>query len=760
MRSLIVHLLLLLSQVCLAQKQNNNWVFGKNCGVTFNTVPPSSFIVNGYNVEGVASVSNRNTGSLLFFSGWDGSSTYTSLYNRLSSQMPNGANIGGDIASSVQAVNIVPFLNDTNKYYVFTVTQYQALNPGMLCYSVVDMTLNGGLGDVVSGQKHILIDTNISEAMTVTEGCNGYWLIVFNDVTNAFYAYSITASGVSSTPVISSVPYKKTINGQKAIKVSPDRAKLGVVSFSDFVYMHDFDAVTGKVTNGGIIDTSYRLQPNGSKTNVGFYGCEFSPDSRWFYVSAYNLSTLYQYDVTKPTIGTILASRKIVSSSVVQFGGSLQLAPDGNIYLSKPLVKALGRISNPNVAAPGCTYTDSAVWLGPNGESIYGLPQRIVRPFVSTGGGSAFVATHYLTACLGQKPLVLRSPGGIGYTWQDGSQLDSFVATTEGAYWVRTTDSCTTFIDSFIVKKKNIDTAHSRRDTVLCKDGVLTLTPINAPLGAVYKWSTGSVADQIKISAGGFYWVRVTGECSYLTDTIAVAEVKLTADVINVDTTICSNDSLILTGIVNPPLAAIKWSTGDTTTTTKVSAEGEYVLSAEFSGCKAIDRVIITHLPKISIELGSDTEICADEPLLLPRLVTSEQSDIYQWQDGSTTRKYLVSKTGRYTVQVTNKCGTIYDTVDITARNCHLFFPDVFSPNGDGHNDFARLLGDIANVSNYELHIFHRWGQEVFVGNDVYKGWDGMHNGKPAGQDTYCYYMKFRYLGKDKMMKGTLMLLR
>lgn len=182
--------------------------------------------------------------------------------------------------------------------------------------------------------------------------------------------------------------------------------------------------------------------------------------------------------------------------------------------------------------------------------------------------------------------------------------------------------------------------------------------------------------------------------------------------------------------------------------------------TAMYAGRKVYDIINIHHFPRINIELGDDREICAGETLILPERVTSEQNDQYLWQDGSTDRKYTVTETGRYTVQVTGRCGTITDTVLITKRNCGIHFPNAFSPNGDGRNDVVTLLGDIVNVRNYELHIFNRWGEEVFTNTDAYAGWDGTHKGKPVEQGVYYYYIKLNYLGNDDLLRGSISLLK
>src|SRR5690606_6872291 len=78
-----------------------------------------------------------------------------------------------------------------------------------LYYSVVDMSLNGGLGDVMVSRKGIFVDSFLTEKMTATLGnaCNIWLLACGIDAIGAsnFKAYEITASGLNASPVISNV---------------------------------------------------------------------------------------------------------------------------------------------------------------------------------------------------------------------------------------------------------------------------------------------------------------------------------------------------------------------------------------------------------------------------------------------------------------------------------------------------------------------------------------------------------------------------
>ena len=85
-----------------------------------------------------------------------------------------------------------------------------------------------------------------------------------------------------------------------------------------------------------------------------------------------------------------------------------------------------------------------------------------------------------------------------------------------------------------------------------------------------------------------------------------------------------------------------------------------------------------------------------------------------------------------------------------------LFFPSVFTPNGDGINDFFISQG--FNILEYKVDIFDRWGSLLFTSNDMSNSWDGTFKGKlvPTGNYTYNAYIfakNARYYNKIGSVK-------
>src|SRR5690606_32165637 len=107
--------------------------------------------------------------------------------------------------STSQSAVAVQFFDDPSKYYLFSLSDANiAPHYSRLSYSIIDMDLDNGLGDVVAGGKTLVMDSMLSEKMIAVPGnrCN-VWLLVHAYYSNTFKAYEITSNGVQLNPVIS-----------------------------------------------------------------------------------------------------------------------------------------------------------------------------------------------------------------------------------------------------------------------------------------------------------------------------------------------------------------------------------------------------------------------------------------------------------------------------------------------------------------------------------------------------------------------------
>lgn len=395
----------LLAQSAFAQREASRWYFGNNAGLDFNSGSPVA-LTNGQlkTHEGCSTISDQN-GNLLFYS--DG----INVWDKAHRLMPNGIGLLGH-ESSTQSAIIIPKEGSKTQYYIFTVDEpdpEETINYG-LNYTLVDLSLNNGFGDVVTSEKNVHLITynqsdpsesllKCSEKITAVQHNDERSIWVITHFIDTFYAFEVDENGVNTTPVTSKsktvVPtggYKQ--NGIGYLKVSPDGKKIGVahsqVSFSNQsgpktpssksgrVLLYDFDANTGEVSNELILLS--KSVP---------YGIEFSPKSTKLYATANNYendgrpmgSSLYQFDLSA---SDIIKSKEDISTSSNVAGG-LQLAIDGKIYRSGYPINGAGFnisvIENPEVKGTLCNYKQNTVFLDGKPAEL-GLPPYVQSFFL------------------------------------------------------------------------------------------------------------------------------------------------------------------------------------------------------------------------------------------------------------------------------------------------------------------------------------------------------------------------------------------
>ena len=67
-----------------------------------------------------------------------------------------------------------------------------------------------------------------------------------------------------------------------------------------------------------------------------------------------------------------------------------------------------------------------------------------------------------------------------------------------------------------------------------------------------------------------------------------------------------------------------------------------------------------------------------------------------------------------------------------------LYLPNAFTPGIDGINDQYRPAGISSGYLEYELAIYDRWGNQLFLSKEWDQGWKGMDkNGQPLPAGSY-----------------------
>lgn len=96
------------------------------------------------------------------------------------------------------------------------------------------------------------------------------------------------------------------------------------------------------------------------------------------------------------------------------------------------------------------------------------------------------------------------------------------------------------------------------------------------------------------------------------------------------------------------------------------------------------------------------------------------------------------------------------DPYILTNSGEFLEVPNVFTPNGDGVNDFYFI--NSKGMEELDLTIVNRWGEVVFKSNDIDGKWDGTSNGNLCSDGVYFYILKAKSKTQDYQKDGHLTL--
>ena len=516
MKSNRTYLILICILIFLTSHAQNNkantWYFGGYAGLNFNSGIPVPLTDGAMNTgEGCATISDTD-GSLLFYT--DG----ITIWNNHHLIMENGFGLMGH-SSATQSSIIVPKPGSDSLYYVFTVPVCN--DPGDLYYSIVDISLNNGLGKVIV--KNVFLYQPVTERVTAVDHANGtdVWVVTHLRDSDAFCSFLVSSAGVSTTPVISHIGavHLSTTSYIGYLKISPEANYISVAIWGNLylVEVFDFSDVTGQVTNA--ISISGYGRP---------YGIEYSPDESRLYFGANFDHQIIQIDLTAGTPNEIINSATEIYSNTDEKYGALQLGPDQKIYVTMEDKNYLGVINYPNALGTACDYSPSAVLLGGGTIGKLGLPTFIQSYFLAN--------ITYQNECFGDTTLFeLSIIGDVqSVTWDFGDPASgsnnsstifnpTHLFTSPGSFTVTASmilNDGTSEVSTVEATIYDFPQVNLGNDTIICGSPNITLDA--GPGFVSFLWNTGDTTQTIMASNSGTYHVMAsTDHCSSF-DTISI----------------------------------------------------------------------------------------------------------------------------------------------------------------------------------------------------------------------------------------------
>lgn len=370
----------------LAQLDNNRWYFGHYAIIDFRNpiYPVSDTGSQMHSYAGCASVANSTTGLTLFYSNG------LKVWNAQNQVMPHGDGLmGAPTTYATQGVAILAYPGKDSTYFLFTTDESSNNGANGLRYSIIDMRLDSGRGDVVPTQKNILVADATGEHLEIAQGRYApyYWVVAHKRNSSNFLAFRVDSLGLHTTPVVSSVGAI-----HNAASLADSDANIGQMKFNGYctqlaVALHgqnkieifNFDNSTGRVSN-----------PTAITTPEPPYGLEFSGDgSKLYYTLARGI---YQLDMNMPLSDLQLSVMPIGYSHPGYPFGDMQIAPNGKIYIAVNNATWLSALADPPQPGAACGFTDTAIIISNSALtqpfSHMGLPHVFIRlPINGTAPG-------------------------------------------------------------------------------------------------------------------------------------------------------------------------------------------------------------------------------------------------------------------------------------------------------------------------------------------------------------------------------------
>ncbi len=721
---------LLLTLQSYAQRETSQWFYNQSRAIVSPTgvttgQPYPNILEPFFNVPVASTSISDAAGNLLF------ATTGATIINRDLQIMPaltGRINLGGS-----EAKVLIHQIPATTRYLVF----YHVPNPytvysnrsWTLKYAIVDMSLNGGRGDVTLYDQ--VIETVSSPSFAIIDGdqADEAWLVTHRHATDSFFTYRLGATGLSNTPVLSKAGTNVVAQDYifRDLKASFDGNMIAGYAYRDytqifaltysFIEVFNFDGATGRLTPKTRTPRVWGY----FKTN---WSLEFSPDSRLLYAlhitrvdglqpCGFGSGEIIQYNPCYTDTSDFYHYSMTIASDFRFCGpfatwGRMLLGADKKLHtpFSGTMVS---QVTKPNRIGSAAGFVFDAYRVGTGNNQSPGTPvfnpvvmKRAVQNNIAWDGG-----------CF-RNPFFFRitNPRVVNLSWDFGDPSSgagntstqvrpTHAFTAPGWYRVTArfldpeTNQSETLVDSVEVLSAGLRLLEGYpRDTVVCgRNNAFTIQLKG--YNSIFHWyrrtETGEkfdrrTSDSLRIESTGTWYVeRRQNGCSGCTliDSITVTMVDNDGN-LGSDRFLCAGDSISLS-VPESNGARFTWNTGDTGNRITVRSPGTYWLQADYAGngCSFRDTIVISRAIPINAQLPGDTTLCSGESLVLNASVPNSYS---QWQDGSYQPSYTVRSAGLYWVQVTSFEGcSIRDSIRVD------FVP---ATKPDIGSDTALCLGD------------------------------------------------------------------
>ena len=400
----------------------------------------------------------------------------------------------------------------------------------------------------------------------------------------------------------------------------------------------------------------------------------------------------------------------------------------------------------------------------------------VVPPNIVANPGSGIICPNDSLLLTVTNPQYYDSFVWIGPQGQIGGNTPSIYVTETGLYYCIATNAggCSEQSNSIEVYQYGTPYLTAFPSTRLCPGADTILVHLVTPANSVIQWMpplSGSDTVQV-ITAPGVYAVEVNS-CGVTTVTdieITMSDLfaKITTDK---GLTFCVGDSVKLES-TNVGAISFQWNpNGGTQSSFVAHQSGSYTLTVQDSaGCTFTSQavVVVATPDNVPPPVISDTTFCPPASLLLS---ATGMGTIYWFENPSATpvdsgttfqTPQLPNATSYYLQSFYGGCYSEFEPVNLDIASCdELTVPNIFTPNGDGANDYVDF--SIDGTTCFYVEVRNRWGVKVFESSDPHAKWYAtvLSSGTHVVDGVYFYIIEYcPHTGGKKEGKGTITVVR
>ena len=717
--------------------------------LNFDNVPPTveyTGIIDGF--EAIAHVEDAS-GNIIFYVNANG------VYRGDNIQMPGS--IGLLANNSSAEINVCSVPGDDDKYYIL----YNAETCSPLYYTIVDMSLAGGEGDVSA--LNVLIDNqSYGEGLEIVRlpSTENYWFVGHQcDV--GIRVFEINSAGIQ--PGTLALPLSYGTNDVRG-EMDYHNGKMAMAdAYMGTLAIFDFDPLTGGASN---------LQ---TFAQNGVYGVEFSPDATKVYYTDWGAwdNNLYQLDL----ITSIITPYTLETPETGFLSlGQIEMGPDGKLYVIT-WSSIIGVIENPNDLGITVSYisTDYALSLGVSDH----IQSDVFFETMQLSASSSPVTCQGLTNGLAEV-LVETGEAPFEYLWDDPDAQTTAIAEglSSGSYTVTVTDSLGNTASAMIEVDSPEELLISQEvpSPALCFGENTGGATIQAT-GGVPPYAEGWFGENSQALFAGVYDYQITDAngCSVLgeVEILEPSPLQLEFESLPVN---CSDSTSVITVEIagGTPPYSLDWQGANPS---QIPIGEHIVVVIDNHACAQEESYVIER----PIYPVADFITTPKDPIILePDVAFHDLSyalspvgnPVYwRWRFLTTGEEfvnlqeftYKFDSVGVYHVQlyvenVLSCADSVIGTIEVSDVYM-LYIPSGFTPNGDQINDVFTISAHYLDESTFLMNVYDRWGGVVAKITDLHAGWDGTHIESrqriPVG--LYVYDVRINtHTGKELRRTGEL----